>query len=121
MEKYADIIKQEESKSLSVCFWIEKEKILKIGEKINEINEEAYMNGYNWEAFFNYYLQKNHPDVTVGMGTDPEAGMYVAYYDLNDENEKKAKKFVTIINELVENENKLFETVKNEGNSIEWD
>ncbi|MGD1843027.1 MAG: Imm51 family immunity protein [Thermonemataceae bacterium] len=121
MSEYVSIIKSETSQSLSVCFWIEKEKPFKIGEKMYEINTAAYMNGYNWEAFFNYYLPKNHPEVIEGMKTDPEAGTYVAYYPLTAEDEKKAEKFVEIIKELIENEEKLYEVVKNEGQSIEWD
>ncbi len=119
MKDYTAIVKHEAS--LSVCFYIEQDKPFNIGEKMNELNEEAYMNGYNWEAFFNYYLSKYHKDVFENMDTDPEAGMYVAYYDLTPENEKKAEKFTEIIENLIENEEKIYEIVKNEGNEIEWD
>lgn len=107
--------------SISVTFNIEDEKILAIGEKMNEINDEAYMNGYNWEAFFNYYLAKNAPELLDGMGTDPEAGMYCAYYDLTSENEAKAQKFAAIIKHLIENEEELYSLVRDEGDMIEWD
>ena len=43
--------------NIVLLFQNEVEKILAIGEQMNEINEEAYMNGYNWDAFFNYYLE----------------------------------------------------------------
>lgn len=119
MNDYVSIIKSE--KSISVCFYIEDEKVFKIGEKMNEFNEEAYMNGYNWEAFFNYYLEKNAPDVLTGMDTDPEAGMYDAYYDLTPENEKRAEKFIEIIRSLIENEDELYRIVSEEGDNIEWD
>ena len=119
--KYTYITKHEGSQSLSVCFLIEAPEPFRIGEKLNEIHEEAYMNGYNWEAFFNYYLQRHHPELTIGMGSDPEAGTYVAYYSLNLENEKKAEKLVEIIEHLVANEEELYEIVQNEGHHIEWD
>ncbi|MDR0295502.1 MAG: immunity 51 family protein [Prevotellaceae bacterium] len=119
MANYAITVKHE--KSISVCFSIEDDKPFSIGEKMNEINEEAYMNGYNWEAFFNYYLEKYAPDVLVGMDTDPEAGMYAAYYDLTAENEVRAEKFVEIINNLVENEEELYRIVRDEGDNIAWD
>lgn len=118
-KKYTTLLKSE--RNLSVCFYIEHEKPFKIGQKINELNELAYMNGYNWEALFNYYLPKYHPTVFKNMNTDPEAGMYVAYYEPNSENETKANEFVQIIESLVENEETLYELVKNEGSSIEWD
>lgn len=107
--------------SISITFNIEDEKILAIGEKMNEINEEAYMNGYNWEAFFNYYLEKNAPELLDGMDTDSEAGMYCAYYDLTPENESKAQKFAEIITSLIKNEKELYRVVRDEGDSIEWD
>jgi hypothetical protein len=121
MEKYVEIIEQKEFNSLAVCFMIEKQKPLEIGNKMAEINEEAYMNGYNWEVFFDYYLSKNNPDILEGMEADPEAGAYVVCYELSDENRIKAEKFVKIIVDLIENEEKLYEIVKNESNSIEWD
>lgn len=46
------------SGNIVLLFQNEVEKTLAIGEQMNEINEEAYMNGYNWDAFFNYYLEK---------------------------------------------------------------
>lgn len=113
ISKYAD--------SISVCLYNEDDKLLAIGNKMNEINEEAYMNGYNWEAFFNYYLEKYAPDVLEGMDTDPEAGMYAAYYELTPENEGRAEKFVEIIRSLVENEEELYRIVREEGDEIEWD
>ena len=88
---------------------------------MQEINEEAYMNGYNWEAFFNYYLPKYAPDVCMNMKTDPEAGMYVAYYDLTPENEARAEKFTEIIHSLINNEKELYGIVREEGKAIEWD
>ncbi len=121
MDQYAAIVEHEDSKKISVCFWIEKEKPFVIGEKMYEIHSEAYMNGYNWEAFFNYYLPKYYPDITANMNTDPEAGSYIAYYEMNPENEKRAKKFVEIICDLIENEEKLYSILKNEGDHIEWD
>ena len=45
-----------DGKWIAVWFYNEEEKPLAIGEKMYEINENAYMNGYNWDALFNYYL-----------------------------------------------------------------
>jgi hypothetical protein len=116
---YVAVVKHKDS--LSVCFYIENSKPFAIGEKMNAVNENAYMNGYNWEAFFNYYLPKYAPDIIEGMETDPEAGMYVADYTLTPENEAKAEKFRNIIIGLVENEEKLYRIVREEGDEIEWD
>lgn len=106
---------------VDVCFFVSREKPFAIGEKMNEVCEEAYMNGYNWEAFFNCYLEKNAPELLEGLGTDPEADMYAAYYDLSPENEVKARKFAEIITHLIENEEELYSFLRDFGNEIEWD
>lgn len=105
---------------LSVSFYIDG-NLKKIGQNMEKINENAYMNGYNWEAFFNYYLMKNAPDILIGMSTDPEAGMYAAYFDLTPENEIRATKFMEIIQTLFKNEDELYSIVRENGEEIEWD
>ena len=45
--------------NIVLLFENEKDKPLAIGQKMNEINEDAYMNGYNWDALFRYYLEKH--------------------------------------------------------------
>lgn len=113
------ITKIKSTNNLSVCFYIEQDKIMEIGEQMNGLNESAYMNGYNWEAFLNHYLEKNYPDLLAGMNTDPEAGMYTAYYD--SDNEQKADRLIEVIKNLVKNEAVLYQFVKDEGGNIEWD
>ncbi len=110
-----------EYNSISVLFENEIDKVLTIGQKIEEIDNKAYMNGYNWDVLFNYYLAKNYPDILVGLESDPEAGCYIASYKLNEENEVRADKFIEIIKSLIENEEELYRIVREEGNNIEWD
>ncbi len=57
------------------CLYVSNQKVLGIGDKMNEIDEYAYMNGYNWEAFLNCYFAKKEPALLEGMKTDPEAEM----------------------------------------------
>lgn len=49
---------------------MKKKKPFEIGKKMNELNEEAYMNRYNWNSIFNYYLSKSKPELLEGL--DPE-------------------------------------------------
>ena len=119
MNDYVRVMMHEDL--LSVIFDCEADRPLAIGEKINEINEEAYMNGYNWEAFIDHYLRKHAPDVLVGMSTDPEAGMYAACYDRSAANEARAHKLAEIIRSLIENENELYRIIREEGANIAWD
>ena len=104
-----------------VMFNNEDDKPFAVGEKMYAANEDAYMNGYNWEALFRYYLEQNDPDILTDMKTDPEAGMYVAYWPLTVENEARAKRFEDIIRALAENEEALCRLVREHGSEIEWD
>lgn len=121
MDNYIAKYKNNETNTIFVCFYIEQNKITTIGEKMESINEMAYMNGYNWDVFLNYYLEKNHPGILKGMYSDPEAGTYIAYYEANPENNEKADELMEIIEDLVENESKIYKIVKEEGEHIRWD
>ena len=117
-----DYVKVEKTEDyIGVYFYNADDKPFTIGTKMEELNEYAYMNGYNWEAFFQYYLEKNAPDILNGLESDPEADMYVAYYASTVENEEKAKKFMEIIISLIENEDELYRIVRENGDEIEWD
>lgn len=105
---------------LRVWFYNENDKPFALGKKMNAICDEAYMNGYNWDAFFNYYLASRAPEVLSAMqDSDPEAGSYVAYF--NKEYEAQAARFVAIIRELVENEDETLRIVREECDCIAWD
>ena len=107
--------------NIVLLFEDEKEKPLAVGRKMNEINEEAYMNGYNWDAFLNYYLAENAPDILKSIDSDPEAGTYAAYFEESEENEEKAKRFANIIISLIENEEEIYKILREKGDEIEWD
>ncbi len=110
-----------EDGSIALTFNIEDDRIFALGEEMNALREEAYMNGYNWDAFLNYYLAVNAPDILEGMETDPEAGGYVAYYENGVENEAKAKRLADIIVSLIENKEEIFRILRENGDEIEWD
>lgn len=119
MEDYVRLNKSDDR--IDVWFYNENDKPFAIGEKMCEINEQAYMNGYNWDAFFQYYLTENAPEILEGMESDPEAGSYAAFYERTEENEKKAERFAEMIISLIENEEELYRIVREKGDEIEWD
>ena len=106
---------------IRLWFYNEMDKPFAIGEKMYEINDAAYMNGYNWDAIFNYYLEKHAPELLDGLDSDPEAGSYVALYKSSPENEEKAERFAAIIRNLIENEEELYRILREEGDDIAWD
>lgn len=119
MKDYVKVHKDE--KWIAVWFYNEEKKPFAIGEKMYGINENAYMNGYNWDALFNYYLAEHAPDLLEGLDSDPEAGSYAAYYPPAEENVKKAERFAEIIISLIENEEELYRLVREKGDEIQWD
>lgn len=119
MENIVNIYEQDDE--ITVTFDIENETVMSMGEELNEINEEAYMNGYNWDALLNAYMEIYAPEICELADTDPEAGMYCAYFPLNEEGKAAAGKLCDIINELINAPKKLYEFVKTHGDDIEWD
>ena len=117
--KECSVIRSE--KSVSVCLFCESQRIMDIGRKMEEVCPEAYMNGYNWAAFFRYYLGVAAPDLLDGLEDDPEAGMYCAYYPLTRENEKKAERFGQMVRDLIEDEERIYRLLREHGGDIEWD
>lgn len=106
---------------ISLAFYIDTDKLMEIGEKLQEIDENAYMNGYNWEILLNCYIENNDPELADTYDADPEADMFAAYFDDSPEGEENAKAMAELIISLVENEEKLFEFVRSHGDEIEWD
>lgn len=118
----ADYVKvNKHNERIDIWFYNEEAKPFAVGEKMYALNEEAYMNGYNWDALFTYYLAQRAPELLIGLESDPEAGSYVAYYDRNAENEIKAQQLAELIVYLVENEEELYRLVREEGDQIQWD
>lgn len=51
-DKATEYVSVEKSKDrISVCLNIEDDRIMDIGEKMDDIYDGAYTNGYNWDAF----------------------------------------------------------------------
>ena len=106
---------------VSVSFEAEDPKVMALGEKLYALCPDAYMNGYNWDALFRYYLEKHEPTILEGLSPDPEAGSYSAIWPLSPENEARARRFEEMIRSLVEHEEELCRLVQEEGGEIEWD
>lgn len=128
MADYASVFRYDDEEfvdpdemQVGVEFDVTADKPFAVGEKMTEIDENAYMNGYNWEAFFNFYLAETAPELLEDLDTDTEASTYIALYPLSEENEKKAERFAKLIETLVEEETELLRIVRERGEEIEWD
>lgn len=121
MEKYVNKVVHADSVTISICFYCEQDDIMAIGDKMNVLNEMAYMNGYNWAAFFEAYLKVYKPSLLIDLESDPEAGMYAVYYPQTPANSTKADEFISVIKYLIENQDKLYEFFIENSDKIEWD
>ena len=106
----------------TVSFDAGDEKIMAIGDKMQEMCEDAYMNGYNWDVFINAYLEQNAPDILEELDSDPEAGMYSVYInDTGDDGKAVAEKLKKLLDDLFANEDKIYAFLEQNAEVVEWD
>ena len=99
---------QEMDDCIAVSFDAGDDKIMAIGTKMQEMYEAAYMNGYNWEAFLNAYLEQNAPDILEELDSDPEAEIYSVYInDTGDAGKAAAERLKKILDDLFDNEDEI--------------
>lgn len=115
------LIEMQEHDSISVCVYNEHDGLFALGERINERHEQAYMNGYNWEALIRFYVGQKDPDLMAVVNTDPEAGMFSAYMDYSDENLEKMRRFESHLRDMVSSDDELIAFVDANVDLIEWD
>ncbi|MEM6672492.1 MAG: Imm51 family immunity protein [Planctomycetota bacterium] len=115
------LIDDDDLETISLCLYVEDDAVFAMGERINEQCEDAYMNGYNWEALILFWLKDKHPDLADGLETDPEAGMFAADYAKSDANRVKAKKFYDALAALVSDEEALTAYILEHSEAIPWD
>lgn len=94
--------------------------LLTIGVQMRQINPEALMNGYNWDAFIDRYLAMNYPIMREGLDRDPEPGTYVGLYANDALGNKKADTLVKILNDLIAKPEKIYAYMQEDGDGVEW-
>ena len=115
------LIEMPEHGSISVCLYNEHDDIFEMGERINEQFEEAYMNGYNWDAVIRFYIGNVEPELLKDIDTDPEAGMFSAHCKHSAENLEKMRRFETHMRTLLSDEPALIQLIADNRAAIEWD
>ena len=91
-----------------------------ISREIEKIIGNVIMNSSNWDVFRNIIFTKNYPDILVGADYRITLGGCSVYYDSTDENEEKANALCNIIFSLIEDEKKIPQIVREEGDRIKW-
>ncbi len=115
------LLEMPDHNSISVCVFNENEGLFELGERINAKFEEAYMNGYNWDAVIRCYVGNADPELMQEVGTDPEAGMFSAYMSYSPENLEKMKRFEKHVRAMVADEAALMQFIEANRDKIEWD
>jgi hypothetical protein len=106
------LLEMPEHNSISVCVCNENEGQFELGERINARFEEAYMNGYNWDALIRFYVANIDPALMAEIESDPEAGMCSAYMSFSPENLAKMKRFESHVRGMVANEAALMKFIE---------
>lgn len=119
INEFLTIIK--ENNMIEICLYIDHDKVINISKHINEICNTVIMNGYNWEVLLHTFMNKNMPELLDGMDTNSEAGIYSVFYKHSEENIEKANKLVDIINGLIENEDALYQFIREYKSNINWE
>ena len=115
-------IKDDINDQVAFCLMNNDKKFDEIFEKVSEINEEAYLNGHGWAALIESYLENNYPELYEDYDSDPKAGGYVGRYFRNTkENWEKIRKVAEIVEDLIENEDKIYKYIEENGDEIFWD
>ena len=115
-------IKNDINDQVAFCLMNNDKKFDEIFEKVSEINEEAYLNGYGWAALIESYLENNYPELYEDYDSDFEAGGYVGrYFGNTKENWEKIRKVAEIVEDLIENEDKIYKYIEENGDEIFWD
>lgn len=121
-EEQIQELKSHMNEQVAFCLMNYDKKFDKIFKKVSEINEEAYLNGYGWASLIESYLENNYPELFEDYNSDPEADGYVGYYlGNNEENWEKIRKVAEIVEDLIENEEKIYEYIEENGEDIFWD
>ncbi|MCR9198572.1 MAG: immunity 51 family protein [Planctomycetaceae bacterium] len=115
------LIEMPEHDSISVCVYNEHDGLFALGERINARHEQAYMNGYNWDALIRFYVGRKDAALMENVETDPEAGMFSAYMSHSSENLTAMKQFEAYVREMVSNDERLIASVDAHVAEIEWD
>ncbi|ACZ00600.1 immunity 51 family protein [Streptobacillus moniliformis] len=118
MNEYLELVNNDDF--IDICLYLTEDKPYEIGEKMEAIDKRAYMNGENWAVFFEYYVKTYRPELLLDLQHDFDAGIYVGFYISIPENISRAKRYMEMIKELLENENKIYRIIKEKGNEINW-
>ena len=115
------LLEMQEHNSISVCVYNENEGLFELGERINARFEQAYMNGYNWDALIRFYVASLDPALMDEVKSDPEAGMFSAYMSYSPENLAKMRRFELHIRAMVADEGALMRFIEKNYDEIGWD
>lgn len=115
------LLDPQEGELIQVCVYNEMDGLFELGERIHARFEDAYMNGYNWDALIRFYMSTVDPDLMAEVETDPEAGSFSAFLSDSPGNLEKMRRFESHVRAMVADEQALMKFIEDHCDEIEWD
>lgn len=73
------------------------------------------------EILIEIILKKEHPELLIGLETDPEASLYFAYYEQDYDSEERSKKLFEVVKNYLDKKIKLNNFIQKYEDDIEWE
>lgn len=96
-------------------------EVMELGQRINDRFEEAYMNGYNWEAVVIRYLREVDPDLSRELAFDAEASMMTASLVHSEQSVARMRAVESHLRAMLADGDALIEFIEQHRTEIEWD
>ncbi|WP_232088955.1 Imm51 family immunity protein [Streptococcus suis] len=103
----------------SIIFDLTDSNLMRISSKIEEIEPDVYMNGYNWEKLIQAMLSDCSPELLNGLEFDSDANTFIAYYGSNKLN--NFLQLQAILAKWLEAPEELYQFVKKNGSVLDWE
>ncbi len=103
----------------SIIFDLTDSNLMRISSKIEEIEPDVYMNGYNWEKLIQAMLSDCAPELLNGLEFDSDANTFIAYYGSNKLN--NFLQLQAILAKWLEAPEELYQFVKKNGSVLDWE
>ncbi len=112
MKDYLAKFKDKDIESISIVFYFQDGKAAELGKKLSLQNEPFPNQGLMWDKIITQYIKENDSEVFAQMDTDPEPTMHTTYFEISKENEVLAKRYISLIEDLIEQEEKALAIYK---------
>jgi hypothetical protein len=84
-----------------------------IGDHLEQIEETAYMTGFNWAHLIDYFIDERIPEIRTEINITARSGGFTATWANTPENQTHAQHLAQLITELITQPEQLYQTLTN--------